>query len=165
MKQNGRESSLLYSRLKNKFWGLGVFFSLPEISIFLTVTYVKTSQLYFKKNSYQSWDYLIKDKLKRADTLLQGAKFQMQIKRSWSEIKVQVGILAQWFHSTWRRKTTRPHFQKRTLSTTTWLLLTSVFTPWLKHISRYHGKNEFKIFPFLFMKGDAQAPFFPIYII
>lgn len=62
MEQNGKERRLLYSKLRNKilgFWvglgffvgvGLLFFFSLPEISIFLTVIYVKTSELYFKIN-------------------------------------------------------------------------------------------------------------------
>lgn len=61
MEQNGKERRLLYSKLRNKilgvWFGLGFFvgvvfffFSLPEISIFLTVIYVKTSELYFKIN-------------------------------------------------------------------------------------------------------------------
>jgi len=79
----------------------------------------------------------MEDKLKRAYTLLQGAKIQMQIKYSWSEIKVQTRNLARWFHGMWRRKILRPH-NKCTLSSTTWLLLTSVSTPWVKHMTRYY---------------------------
>lgn len=44
------KGSLLYSRMRNKFFGGWGFFILPEISVFLTVGYVKTSQIDFEIN-------------------------------------------------------------------------------------------------------------------